>query len=139
MQTKADSNRIDGAVAALIRRIARGATRAAESTPSRVRECRSRKLEDRAIRLLEHLPPELRLVGLRGQYPRILNRLAAAWDNPREFDATIDELLINDRPNRQGFSFEVLTEITELREYYFSMVRPDARRSNLPGGMRGFR
>ena len=139
MQTKPDSDRIDDAVKALIRRIARGAARATESTPSRIRSCRSRQLEARAVRLLEQLPPELRLVALRGQYPRILNRIAAAWHEPREFDTETGQLLIDDRPNRQGFSFQVIAEITELREYYFSMVRPDARRGGSSRGIRGFR
>jgi hypothetical protein len=132
-------DRIDGAVVALLRRIARGAAQGFVSTPSRVRSCRTRRLEERAVRLLETLPPELRMVALRGQYPRLLNRLAAAWHDPREFDRLIDELLIDDRPNRQGFPFEVVRELTELREYYFAMVRPEARRGPGSGPIRGFR
>jgi len=130
--------RIDTAVVSLIRRIARGKA-AVESTPTHIRGDRSRQLEEGALQLLERLPPTLRMVALRGHFPRVLNRIAASWGDPRAFDALIGSLLIDDRQGRQGFPFEVVRELTDLREYYFSMVRPEARRPGhvvVPHGLR---
>lgn len=111
-------NPIEGAVAALIRRIARGPSPRAESTPARARTPEDQRLDATAVRLLEALPPQLRLVTLRGQYPRLLNRIAAAWHDPQAFEATIDSLVIDQRGGRQGFPFAVLRELAELREYH---------------------
>ena len=99
------------------------AQRARGSAPAPVRPQRSSEdnhLEPAAIELLETLPPHLRLPTLRGQFPRILNRVAAAWDDPNTFDETIDSLVIDRRGGRQGFPFEVLQELTDLRECHAS-------------------
>ena len=57
------------------------------------------RLDANAIRLLEALPPTVRLTHLRGQYPRVLNRIAGAWNDVEGFNALIDSLLIMDRDN----------------------------------------
>jgi hypothetical protein len=134
-----ESPEIEGAVKAIIRRISRMGRDPLESIPSRIRGQRGRQLAAGSIRLLETLPPTLRLVALRGQFPRVLNRIADAWHSPASFAALIDSLLIDERGQRQGFPFEVMTEITELREYYFSMVHPDARHLSNANAVRGFR
>lgn len=132
---------IDTVVRSLIRRIAHGGHETDASTPSRIRSGESHQIDVSAIRLLESLPATLRLVALRGLYPRVLNRLADAWRSPAAFAALVDSLLIDDRGHRQGFPFEVITELTELREYYFTLVHPEARPSPAgPGAaLRGFR
>ena len=117
---------IEGAVAALIRRIARGegAREArAESMPARIRGHDEHRLEPAAIALLESLPPHLRLTMLRGQFPRLLNRVATAWHDRARLEETIDSLIIDRRGGRQGFPFEVLAELTELREYRSALSR----------------
>ena len=131
---------VGGEVAALIRRIARGGP-AAETRPQSKAPVKppSSQIEPAAARLLESLPPTLRLVALRGQFPRVLNRIAHAWHDPRNFAPLVESLLIDERGHRQGFPFEVINEITELREYYFTMVHPEARRGDGPGHFRGFR
>jgi hypothetical protein len=140
MQTsKPEDTQIDTVVRSLIRRIARGGRAPADPMPARVRPGRSRQLEAAAIRLLETLPPTLRMVALRGQFPRILNRLADAWHSPSAFDALTGSLLIDDRGQRQGFPFEVVAELAELREYYFAMVHPEARPQAGGAAFRGFR
>lgn len=116
-------NPIEGAVLALIRRIARGPAPGAGHRPVRTPGSDDNRLDEAAIRLLEHLPAHLRLVALRGLYPRLLNRLAAAWGDAAAFDAEVDSLVIDRRGGRQGFPFEVLAELTELREYHRS-IRP---------------
>ncbi|MBB5270711.1 hypothetical protein [Quisquiliibacterium transsilvanicum] len=117
---------IEGAVAALIRRIARGHgphDASAESMPARIRGRDEHRLGPAAIALLESLPPHLRLITLRGQYPRLLNRVAGAWHDSTSFEETIDSLIIDRRGGRQGFPFEVLSELTELREYRSALPR----------------
>lgn len=117
---------IEGAVAALIRRIARRPEPrdiAADSIPARIRGAQEQRLGPAAIALLESLPPHLRLVTLRGQYPRLLNRLAAAWHEPSALDEAVDSLIIDTRGGRQGFPFEVLVELTALREYHSALRR----------------
>ncbi|MCL4746725.1 MAG: hypothetical protein KJZ83_15140 [Burkholderiaceae bacterium] len=114
-------------MAELIKRVTRSSRETPQSVPSSLRAARAPKIDDVAVELLESLPPALRLVGLRGQFPRILNRIAQAWPEPRSFAKLIDSLLIDDRGNREGFPFEVIKEITELRRYYFAMVHPQWR------------
>lgn len=109
---------IEGAVAALIRRIARGPAPRAESTPARIRAPEDQQLDAAAVRLLEALPAQMRLATLRGEYPRLLNGIAAVWHDPQALDAAIDSLVIDRRGGRQGFPFEVLRELTDLREYH---------------------
>jgi hypothetical protein len=70
-----------------------------------------------ATRLLGRLPAEMRLVALRGEYPRILNHIAALWDEPRELERYFDSLMMDSRGGRRGFPFRVIAEIAELRSY----------------------
>ncbi len=135
--TKPQIPEVRDEVAALISKIARGGRD--PETPAPVRTRGNPLIEEAAIRLLESLPPTLCLVALRGQFPRILNRIAHTWHDPRKFGALIASLLIDDRGQRQGFPFDVVNEITELREYYFTMVHPEARRAVGLANPRGFR
>jgi len=85
-------------------------------------------LSDDAIRLLQALPPEIRLVVLRGEYPRIVNTLATLWHQPLEVQRYFDSLLIDSRGGRTGFPFRVLTELSELRAWHLRLIggRPSA-------------
>lgn len=125
--SKRNGTPIEAEVSALIRRIARGAADEGEAADARSWAFGPRQLTRAAVRLLESLPPDLRLVALRGQFPRILNRVADAWPSPAAFDALTGSLLIDERGNRQGFPMQVITEITDLREHYFSALHPQAR------------
>ena len=49
-------------------------------------------------------------------FPRIVNRLAATWDNPFEGGKYLDSLLVDDRGGRQGFPMPVLRDLIGLRE-----------------------
>lgn len=126
-------------MAELIARVAKPAEQAPRSVPSRARAEPPAKIDAATIELLEHLPPALRLVGLRGLFPRVLNRIARAWSDPLAFSALMDSLMIDERGNREGFPFEVVKEITELRRYYFTMVHPEWRAKLGDAGPRGFR
>jgi hypothetical protein len=78
-----------------------------------------------AVRLLQTLPSEIRLVALRGEYPRILNHIAALWDEPKALARYLDSLMIDSRGGRGGFPFQVIAELAELRNY---RARLDRRR-----------
>ena len=52
------------------------------------------------------------------RFPRVANILAEAWPQPKRFEARLRELMLNDRPDRQGFPFDVLTELADLNAYF---------------------
>ncbi|MCO5119590.1 MAG: hypothetical protein M9951_08130 [Burkholderiaceae bacterium] len=87
----------------------------------------ARAISPRALRLVEMLPRGFRLYETRLNYPHVVEQLAAAWHDPRRFAAVIDELTLADRPNRAGFPFPVLNELTNLRDHYFAEIHPEYR------------
>ena len=76
------------------------------------------------MRLLESLPAEIRLNALRRSFPHILNLIAMNWRCPVQMQRTVQSLLIDARGNREGFPMSVQQEITDLADYYFTVIRP---------------
>lgn len=74
--------------------------------------------------LFASLPETQQLAYTRQRFPHVLNRIAAEWEMPERFLALLDELLIDQRGKRQGFPFETVIELTNLREYYLEQTRP---------------
>jgi arginyl-tRNA synthetase len=74
--------------------------------------------DPRARKLFSRLPYAFRLHSTRTSYPHVLNQLAADWGVPRRFLALMNHLLLDFRGGRQGFTFETVVELTNLREYY---------------------
>ena len=72
------------------------------------------------------LPHPVRPTRLLSQYPRVVNRVAEAWDNPAVFGELSTDLLYDFRGNRAGFPAEIVCELQALREYYYQ--RPSQRR-----------
>jgi len=70
------------------------------------------------IAFLAQMAGKVSLAGLAGEFPHIVNNLASHGFAPREMLRAIDGFLINDRPDRQGFPFDVLIELGRLRELY---------------------
>lgn len=85
-------------------------------------------IDVRAQRLFASLPYAFRLSITRQHFPHVLNRIAAEWEVPRRFLALMDDLLIDRRGNREGFPFESVLELTNLREYYLNEVRVGLRK-----------
>lgn len=79
-------------------------------------------LEPRAIRLLDRLPPEMRLLGLRRAFPHVINIIAQHWGDPAGMQKTMQSLLIDNRGGRQGFPADVRRELAELADYYFARI-----------------
>lgn len=78
-------------------------------------------LDHRGEALLRQLPGGLRLDATARRYPHIVNQLAALWHDPRALDRCLAGLLIDDRRDRQGFAFEALAELADLREAFRQM------------------
>lgn len=74
--------------------------------------------------LLEQLAGKLSLRRTAQQFPHVVNRLATFGYRPAQMVRGIDALLIDDRPDRQGFPFAVLTELSELRAFYARFLEP---------------
>ncbi len=83
--------------------------------------------DPRARKLFSRLPYAFRLHSTRTSYPHVLNQLAADWGVPRRFLALMNHLLLDFRGGRQGFTFETVVELTNLREYYVNEVHPELR------------
>jgi hypothetical protein len=71
--------------------------------------------------LLEQLAGKLCLRMTARDFPHVINRLAPYGYQPAAMIENIDRFLINDRPNRQGFPFAVVAELSELRAFYARM------------------
>jgi hypothetical protein len=84
----------------------------------------SRDLGPRALAIVERLPRAAVPHRTYLKHPLVVTRLLAAWADPHEFRRRIDALLLDARGDRQGFDFLVIREITALREYYDTHVRP---------------
>lgn len=99
----------------------------AHAEPAAPAPAQRRAVSPRALRLVEMLPRGFRLYETRLGYPHVVEQLAEAWHDPRRFASVIDELTLADRPNRAGFPFQVLNELTNLRDHYFAEIHPEYR------------
>jgi len=71
-----------------------------------------------AQKWLALLPEYARPKDLCATYPRIANRLAMIWANRPAVRSYFDDLLVDKRGGRIGFSPEIRTELARLRVYY---------------------
>lgn len=85
--------------------------------PRNIRE----PLDEQGRALLEQLSGKLCLRMTARDFPHVINRLAPYGYRPAGMVENIDKFLIDDRPNRQGFPFAVVTELSELRAFYARM------------------
>lgn len=66
---------------------------------------------------LKSLPDKVRPTNCAEHYPRVLNKIAALWSlNERCIDY-LNDLVIDVRGDRQGFSYGVLGELRRLRAH----------------------
>ena len=65
---------------------------------------------------LARLPPRYQPLATARHHPHIVNRLCEMWQAPAELPAHFSELMLSTRPGqREGFAFEVLTELADLQ------------------------
>lgn len=84
-------------------------------------------LDHRAMKLFATLPDKVCLALTRQRYPHVLNQVAQDWGVPRRLLALMDSLLLDTRGGRQGFAFDAVIELIQLREYYLDAVHPELR------------
>lgn len=76
-----------------------------------------------AMRVLDFLPPNMTLTFTARRYPHVMNKLAILWDDARALEKYLDQLLMADRPNRQGFEYEALMELADVRDVRLRLLR----------------
>ena len=84
----------------------------------------ARELGERALAILAALPPSVVPRRTYLLHPLVVTRLLNAWRDPFLFRQRVDELLLDSRLDREGFGFDVISEITALREHYDRYVQP---------------
>ena len=68
--------------------------------------------------LLASIEESARPKELAAAFPRIVNHMAKLWKIPREMDRYFGELLTDTRGKRQGFSLNILMELSTLNDHY---------------------
>lgn len=75
------------------------------------------------IKWARDIPSELRPRAMVIKFPRIANALADAWSRPKLFNMLLCQLMLDDRGGRQGFPFDVLQDLANLRVYFDSQYK----------------
>jgi hypothetical protein len=73
-------------------------------------------LDSRAKLLLRDLPADQSLSYTAANFPHLVNRMAAVWNDARLLRRFVDELLLDERGGRAGFPYETLNELIMVRE-----------------------
>lgn len=81
---------------------------------------------DTLVEKLRAAPQEVYPQQLLASFPRIAARIAGLWGH-REIEAYFQDLMIDERGNRQGFPPEVLMDILRLRTYHRGLFPPQVR------------
>jgi hypothetical protein len=76
------------------------------------------------VRWLATLPGDVRPRQLPIEFTRICNGIARNWDSPRDCLGFLEDLLIDRRGGRTGFSFNVALEIAGLKDHYETVIHP---------------
>jgi hypothetical protein len=66
---------------------------------------------------LASLPPRFQPLATARRHPHIVNRFCEIWRQPVEVAQYFQELLLSNRPDRGGFSFDVLGELVDLQSF----------------------
>jgi hypothetical protein len=66
---------------------------------------------------------------LEQKYPHVFAKLVELWDTP-DMPSYFDELIMSNRPNRQGFPAEAVTEIWALSKIYTTLHPVEAAPEN---------
>ena len=93
------------------------AGRAGHATVGRARVIREHLSSD-GIAFLAQMAGKVSLAHTSEVFPHIINKLAPYAYKPPQMIKALDRLLIDDRPERQGFAFDTVLELGQLRELY---------------------
>ena len=91
-------------------------------TPTRTRIDTGRSLREElskdGVAFVTQMAGKAILTHTAAEFPHVVNKLARFSYQPPLMLKAIDAVLIDDRPSRQGFPFEVVMELGKLRELY---------------------
>jgi hypothetical protein len=76
------------------------------------------RLKEATMKWVLAFPADKRPLALAKKYPRIANILAEAWPTPTQFEAKLNEYLLDDRPSRQGFPVDVAMDFVKLKQHF---------------------
>jgi hypothetical protein len=93
----------------------------APGTPARAAP--REQLTDSAARLLKALPFDAGMPCTARDFPHVLNRIAEVWSDVRAFSKLMNGLLIDDRPDREGFPAAVILELDALQQHRLRLLR----------------
>jgi hypothetical protein len=77
------------------------------------------RLLSSTIDWLASLPLHVRPLALATQFPRVANRIAQEWKEPSACRRDFEDLVYDNRGNREGFPPDVLVELLALRDHYY--------------------
>ena len=77
------------------------------------------RLLSSTIDWLATLPLNVRPLALATQYPRVANRIAKEWKEPSACRRDFEDLVYDNRGDREGFPSDVLVELLALRDHYY--------------------
>ena len=80
------------------------------------REC-DRAVTGTTRRWLRDLPPRRRPLRLCETHPRVANRIAWCWTDAVLSEAVLEDLLVDRRGGRLGFSPTIVRELQRLRDF----------------------
>jgi hypothetical protein len=73
---------------------------------------------------LARLPPRYQPLATARRHPHIVNHLCELWNAPAQLPDHFRELMLSSRPGqREGFAFEVLTELADLQAMVELMLK----------------
>ncbi len=81
-------------------------------------ESQKRLVETCTNKLTSTLPMDVLPQTLQDQFFRIFKRIALLWAYPKYCDAYLESLIVDERGDRAGFPFSIISELTDLRAYY---------------------
>ena len=76
-----------------------------------------RALAGTTLDWLLRLPPRVQPRHLAERYPRVVNAIASTWGDRQRSVAVLDDLIVDHRGGRRGFSPDVDAELHALRDY----------------------
>lgn len=85
-------------------------------------------LQSPTHRWLRELSRSVHPTRLCRHHPRIANRIAQYWDDPRRTEKLLHDLMVDRRGNRRGFPSRIADEIDRLYRYNAARLNPMLRR-----------
>lgn len=91
-----------------------------------LRNAQDDSLSPAAHAWVRSLPVSLRPLELCNVYPRIANRLAAAWDDLAQTHDVFNDLLVDHRGGRKGFASPIAAELLRLQALHERRLQEQA-------------